>query len=572
MTVDSLPGPKPTSFEPCGWINPVDQQECAERGDHFCVPRADHVCGFFEDLLMHTKGTQYRKRFLLREWQSEEILRPIFGKVRWSEEHQAYVRSTRTAYIEMGRKNGKSQILAGIMLYLLFADGEHSAEIISVAKDREQASAVFNVASQMVLLQPILSRAAKVIPSTKRIVNKRTNGVYMVKAADGGRLLGGNPSGVAADEILAWPKESGTEVWNALRSGMGSMDRKQPLMVAATTAPAADESFGADVHRRMVRVVENPDMEPHTFAWIKNLPLDANIWDETNWHIPNPALGDFLSLEEMRGMAIEARNDPVAELSFRRFQLNQTLGSEVHWMPMHLWDACEGVVHRDAEATLDAFAGKDCWLGVDLAGRQDLTSIAYWFPDEDNGDMLWRHWMPREAYERLNRQNNGKLAEFVKGGWLTLTEGNVLDFNAVYDAVESDSQRFTVLGIDADRWSSDPVLQEIGDRVYINPDDVMAYSNDFAHMSDSMHRLFEMVVERKFRHHGNPLARWCFDCCEARLHASDPDLIMPAKVKREQSTNRIDSVPAAIMALKGWWERGRDVDSVYNNNDLLIIG
>lgn len=571
----NVPGPKRTSFELCGWVNPVDQRECAERGDHFCVPRADHVCGFFEDLLMHTKGTQFRKRFLLRDWQSEEILRPLFGRVVWSEEHQGYVRRYRIAYIEMARKNGKSQILAGIMLYLLFADGEHSAELISVAKDREQASAVFNVASQMVLLQPVLSKAAKVIPSTKRIVKPGSNSVYMVKAADGGRLLGGNPSGVAADEILAWPTPSGAEVWNALRSGMGSLDRQQPLMVAATTAPAADESFGADLHRRMVRIVEDPDREPHVFAWIKNLPLDADIYDERNWDIPNPALGDFLSVEEMRLMALEAKNDPVAELAFRRFQMNQTLGSEVHWMPMHLWDEAEGTVYGTAQAAMDAFAGRDCWMGIDLAGRQDLTSICYLFPDGEECDIVWRHWLPREAYERLNRANDGKLAQWIKDGWLSVTEGNVLDLTSatspVYQAIETDAARYTFLGIDADRWSSDGVLQEIGYRVYVNDDDIMAYTNDFTHMSPGMHRLFELVIEKKLRHHGNPLARWCFDCCEAKLHTTDPDLIMPAKIKRDVSNNRIDAVASSIMAVNAWWTRGREVDSVYNQTEILIV-
>jgi phage terminase large subunit-like protein len=552
---------------PCG--RTLDGAACAEVGDHFCVPRADHVCKFFEELLVHTKGKHYRHRFLLRDWQ-REILRPLFGQVVWSLEHEAYVRQYRIAYIEMARKNGKSQILAGIMLYLLFADGEYSAEIYGVAKDREQASAVFNVASQMVLLEPLLSQQAKPISSTKRIVRASTNGVYAVKAADAGRILGLNPSGVAADEILAWPKR---EVWDAFRSGMGSSDRMQPLMAAATTAPADDESFGADMHREMVRVAEDPSRAPHVFTWIKNLPLDADIYDERNWHIPNPALGDFLSLEEMRRMAVEARNDPVAELSFRRFQLNQTLSSEVHWMPMHLWDACAGTYHGDSEATMNAFAGRECWMGVDLAGRLDLTSICYLFGSDDgeSADAVWRHWMPREAYERLNRANDGKLAEYAADGWLEITEGNILDFHAVYEAIEADSRRFTILGIDADRWSMDPVLQEIGERVYVNPDEIMAYNNDFNHMSGSMHRLFELVKEQRFRHHGNPLARWCFDCCEARLHTSDPDLIMPAKVKRDLSNNRIDAVPAAIMALKAWWERGREVYSVYQNDDLLVL-
>lgn len=578
MTGAGGPAQLGSSAEPCGRIN-YDKYdvatECHEVGDHFCIPRADHVCMFFEELLVHTKGTQYRKKFELRDWQRDEILRPLFGRVVWSEEHKTYTRRYRIGYIEMARKNGKSQILAGIMLYLLFADGEHSAELISVAKDREQASAVFDVASQMVLLEPDLSLGAKVIPSTKRIVRPESNSVYKVKAADGGRLLGGNPSGVAADEILAWPTPSGAEVWNALRSGMGSMDRLQPLMVAATTAPAADESFGADLHRRMVRVVENPESEPHVFAWIKNLPLDANIYDERNWHIPNPALGDFLSLEEMRRMALEAQNDPVAELSFRRFQLNQTLGSEVHWMPMHLWDECEGTLYGNAQQTLDAFAGRECWMGIDLAARQDLCSICYLFPNGEECDIVWRHWLPREAYERLNKAHSGKLTPWVKDGWLEVTEGNVLDLKSetspVFKAVDADAERFTVLGIDADRWSSDGPLQEIGYRTYIADDDIMAYQNDFLHMSDPMKRLFELVVDKKVRHHGNPVARWCFDCCEAKLHTSDPDLIMPAKIKRDVSSNRIDAVPSAIMAVNAWWTRGREVYSVYENNRILII-
>jgi phage terminase large subunit-like protein len=238
---------------------------------------------------------------------------------------------------------------------------------------------------------------------------------------------------------------------------------------------------------------------------------------------------------------------------------------------MHLWDESEGIVFGDADVTLEHFAGRDCWMGLDLAGRQDLTSICYLFPSEDESvDVVWRHWMPRAGFDRLDKANNGKLTQWAKQGWLHVTDGDVLDFQSVYDTIAADSQRFTVLGIDADKWSSDPVLQEIGDRTYI--EDVMAYQNDFGHMSDGMHRIFELVTEKKFRHHGNPLARWCFDCCEARLHTSDPDQIMPNKIKRDLSSNRIDAVASGIMAVNAWWTRGRDVESIYNNSDLLIIG
>lgn len=540
--------------------------ECAEVGDHFCVPRADHVVQFFEELLVHTKGKHARKRFLLRKWQSEEILRPIFGRVVWSDEHQAYVRQYRIAYVEMARKNGKSQLLAGIMLYLLFGDGEYSAELFGVAKDRRQASLVFDVAAQMVLLSPVLSRAARVIHSTKRIVRADTNSVYQVIASDAASALGSNPSGVAADEILAWPK---SDMWDALRSGMGSMDRIQPLMVAATTAPADDSSFGADLHNEMQRVVDDPNRAPHVFAWIRNLPREADIFDESNWYVPNPALGDFLSLDEMRKMSVEAQNDPARELSFRRYQLNQIIGSTIQWMPMHVWDATTSTTFRDAASTMDAFAGRECWFGLDLAARQDLTALCYVFPDGESCDVTWRFWAPETAVKRLDKAHDGMFTRFAQDGWLTVTEGDVLDFQRVYADVESDAQRYVILGGDADRWSSDPVIQEIESRTYVQ--EIFAYGNDFIHLSDGMHRVFEMVTQGKFRHHGNPLARFCFESCDAKVSTADPDLIRPDKPDRTVNAKRIDAVPAAIMAVNAWMTRGADAYCVYNDNDLLVL-
>lgn len=565
------PSDSSPKLPPCGRVHhdaDGNATECVEVGDHFCIPRADHVIQFFEELLVHTKGKHARKRFLLKEWQSEEILRPLFGRVVWSDEHQAYVRRYRIAYIEMARKNGKSQLLAGIMLYLLFGDGEYSGELFGIAKDRRQASLVFDVAAQMVLLSPLLSRAARVIPSTKRIVRADTNSVYQVIASDAASALGSNPSGVAADEILAWPK---SDMWDALRSGMGSMDRMQPLMVAATTAPADDSSFGADLHHEMQRVADDPDRARHVFAWIRNLPRDADIWDETNWYVPNPALGDFLSLAEMRKMAIEARNDPARELSFRRYQLNQIIGSTIQWMPMHQWDSVAGTVYGDAASARDAFAGRECWFGLDLASRQDLTAMCYLFPSEDNEscDVIWRMWAPQAAVKKLDKAHDGKFSRWAEDGWLTITDGDVLDFSRVFADIDSDAQRYMILGGDADRYSMDPVIQEIESRTYL--DKIFSYTNDFVHMTTGMKQVFELVIEGKFRHHGNPLARFCFESCDARMSVADPDLIRPDKIDRATNPKRIDAVPASIMAVNAWTTRGSDSYSVYENESLLIL-
>jgi len=282
---------------PCGRM--LDGLECAEVGDHHCAPRADHVVKFIEELLVHTIGSYARKKFILAEWQRDEIVRPLFGRVVWSHEHEQYKRQYETAWIEISRKQGKTELLAALMLYILLAEGEYSAELYSVAKDIKQARRCFDVAAQMVRLNPVLSKRCKIVSSAKRIVKIDSSSVYAVIAADAGAALGSNPSAVAADEILAW-SANGQELWDALATGQGSMARVQPLIIAATTAGSDSESFGGVKHAEMAKVAEDPDSAPDVFVYMRNTPRDADPFDEKNWYYANPALGDFLSLEKMR--------------------------------------------------------------------------------------------------------------------------------------------------------------------------------------------------------------------------------------------------------------------------------
>lgn len=555
-------------MEPCGFT--LYGESCQEVGNHFCENRAKHAEEFIRAFLVHTKGKYARKQFQLREWQRDDIIYPIFGTTEWSEEHECYRRQYRIAWIEMARKNGKSEILAAIMLYIFFCDGEYSAELFSVATDRKQAALIFDVAKQMILLNPKLATKCKVVDSTKRIVKRDSNSVYQVIANDAASALGSNPSAVAADEILAWPNG---DMWNAVRTGMGSMARLQPLLIAATTAGNDTESFGGREHKEMEKIRDDPSRAPHVFVYMRNTPMDADPFDESNWAHANPALGDFLSLSAMREMALEAKNNPAKLNAYRQFQMNQWTTSSIAWMPMHLFDAegNRGTLYDTNQKLFKSLEGRVAWFGLDLAARQDLTSICYCLPADDGSvDMLWRHYAPEAAVEKLDRLHDGRFSyEFEANGWLTVTEGEVLDFEKVYADVEADAKRFQILGGDADKWSSDPVIQEIERRTYCR--DTFAYTNDFRNMSDGMHRIFELVTLGKFRHHGNPLARFCFNNCEARVAKYDPDLIRPDKPDRQAAAKRIDAVPASIMAVNAWFTRGGEVDSIYNNTEVLAL-
>jgi len=548
----------------CGYT--FDDRECLFTGGHFCAPRADKAQAFFEEILVHTKGLYARKRFMLEDWQRDDIVRPLFGETEWSDEF-GYKRKFEVAWIEIGRKNGKTELLAGIMLYLLVADGEESAEIYGVARDRKQAALAFDVAAQMVKFSPVLSKRLRITEYKKRIFDARTNSFYEVIAADAQSALGSNPSGVGADEILAWPNGG---MWDSMRTGMGSGARRQPLMIASTTAGSDTEGFAGQMHKEMLKVADEPERAPHVFTYIRNTPMDADPFDESFWPHANPALGTFLSWEAMRKQAMEARNNPIAEMGFRQFRLNQWQNSTVRWMKMHLWDESAGVVHANAVDTMNAFAGRECWFGFDLAARKDLCSLCYIFPSHDGSlDAVWRFWCPETAFDQLNRLNGGRFSQFVRDGWLTVTDGDVLDFQQVYADIEADSKRFSILGGDADKWSSDPVIQEIESRTYVR--EIFAYKNDFSHMSDGMHRVYEMTMEKKFRHHGNPLARFCFDSCEARVAPYDPNLIRPDIPDRAIAAKRIDAVPAAVMAVNAWYTRGQTARSIYEDEEILVL-
>lgn len=516
--------------------------ECRCRGDHHCQPRAQRARAFFAELLVHTKGRWARTKFSLAAWQFDEFIAPMFGDVTWSTEWGRYVRRYRVAWLELARKNGKSELLAGIALYLLVADDEEGAEIYGAACDRDQARKVFDVAARMVQLSPVLAARLQVKAHAKRIVDERTASFYEVIAADAAGNLGHNPHGVVFDEILTQPSGA---LWDALRTGMGT--REQPLLVAATTAGNDPTSFAAVQHAEMVRIAEDPERARHVLVVVKNTPMDADPWDEANWTTSNPALGDFLSIQSLRDEALEARNDPTKENSFRQFRLNQWVQQSTRWMPLHLWDACGGLV---VERNL---AGRDCYGGLDLAAVSDLTSLCWFFPATGDAAhvLVWRHFVPEAVVAELDSKTGGQFDVWCREGTVTVTEGEVVDYDAVHAQIANDYATFACRSLGIDRWNSTGTTNWLAQDV---PKlQVQLVGQGFVGMSPPSKELMRLVQSRQLNHGGNPVARWCFDAVEVK---QDPaENIKPIKPDRQRSGKRIDAVVSAVMAIDGWMRR-----------------
>lgn len=496
----------------------------------FSPERADRAQNFIEKICKHTKGRHARSPFLLTDWQRDDIVRPLFGTVRYDEDLAEWVRAYRIAWIEVARKNGKSELLAAIGLLLLVADDEEGAEIYSAARDRDQARKVFDVAERMVELSPILSRRLHINKSSKRISDERTGSYYEVISADAAGNLGHNPHGIIFDEVLTQPSR---ELWDALRTGMGA--RSQPIMVAATTAGNNMTSLAWTEHEYSERVHNDPSLDPARFVYMRNVDKNADWQDERNWYDANPALGDFLNIATLRDEAREAAQSPEGQNAFRQFRLNQWVQQTTRWLDLGAWDAAAGIVDEAA------MRGRRAFGGLDLASSTDIAALCWTFPDDEGGyDAVWRFWIPADRLADLDRRTGGNAARWVREGWLTTTEGDVIDYRAILDRIDKDAQAFDVQEIAYDRWGMTQLSQDLQDAGMT----VVPFGQGFASMSPPTKEWERLVLTGDYRHGGNPVMRWMADNITIRR-----DPAGNIKIDKAKSSEKVDGCVAAVMAL-----------------------
>ncbi len=496
----------------------------------FSVDRADRAQAFFERILVHTKGRRWaRQPFILADWQRDEIIRPLFGTVRWDADAGEWVRQYRVAWLELARKNGKSEMLAAIALLLICADDEEGAEVYGAAKDREQAGAVFEVAKRMVELSPILSRRLKIYAANKRIVDAKTSSFYRVIAADATGNLGQNPHGIIFDEILT---QKNRELWDALRTGVGT--RTQPLMIGATTAGNDLKSFAYEEHEYCEKVARDPKLDPVRFVYMRNTPMDADWRDEATWTHANPGLGDFLSIEALRDEAREAELSPPKQNVFRQFRLNQWVRQENRWMDMGLWDQTAGMVNPE---TLHR---KKCRGGLDLGELDGIAAYVLDFVDKDGGhDVLWRFFCPEALIPDLDKQTSGRASVWIREGFMVKTAGDTCDYEKIRASVNADAKLFDLQDIAVHNRTGLQLAQNLeSDGV-----DVVPVSSG-ARLAPATQELMRLVANQTYRHGGHPVARWMMDGVGTKKESDGSEFMMKGR-----SSGMITGPMAAAMAL-----------------------
>ena len=510
---------------------------------------ADFAVNFIE-CLCHTKGTWAGKPFLLLDWQ-EQIIRDLFGIVK----PNGY-RQFNTAYIEIPKKNGKSELAAAVALLLCCGDGEQRAEIYGCAADRGQATIVFDVAADMVRMCPALNKRCKILASQKRIIYTPTNSFYQVLSAEAYSKHGFNIHGVVFDELHTQPNR---KLFDVMTKGSGDA-RMQPLYFLITTAGTDTNSICYETHQKAVDILEGRKIDPTFYPVIYGAGQEEDWTDPKVWKKANPSLGETIGMDKVKAACDSARQNPSEENSFRQLRLNQWVKQAVRWMPMEKWDACAFPVNPEE------LEGRICYGGLDLSSTSDLTAFVLVFPPEDAEEpyyILPYFWLPEETLPvRVNR-DHVPYDVWERQGYIQTTEGNVVHYGYIEKYIERLGEKYNIREIAFDRWGAVQMVQNLEGMGFT----VVPMGQGFASMSPPTKELMKLTLEKKLAHGGHPVLRWNMDNIFIR---TDP--AGNIKADKAKSTEKIDGAVATIMALDRAIRCGNDTsESVYDSRGLLIF-
>lgn len=529
------------------------------KGAVFDPEAVDRVVAAFK-VLRHTQGRWAGQPLIPDPWQIAYALAPVFGWLRWEESVQKYVRVVREFYLDVPRKNGKSTLAGGIALYLTGADNEPGAQVIAAASTRDQAGFVFAPVKSLVEKSPALR--GRFLPRTGIILHPKSGSQFKAISSVSDAQHGANVHGAIVDELHV---HKTPDLVETLETGTGSRD--QPLVVIITTA---DDGKPNTIYARKRRYVEQLArgvfQDPATFGVVFGLPDNADPLRPSNWAKANPGYPISPTHPYLEGAAKKARNSPAELNAFKRLHVGMRTKQTTSFILLRDWDRNAGKPIREQD-----YYGRVAYGGLDLGSVSDLTALCWLFPfqgDEGPGyDAIWRFWTPEDNLADLNKRTADSASVWAREGWLTLTPGNVTDYDYIKTAILEDTVNFKAESVGIDFWNSTHLASQLQE------EDVplVEVRQGYRTMSPALKELQRLVLmgskEKKprIRHGANPVMRWMID--NLAVEMNEPGDVKPSK---RNSGDKIDGVSALLNAITESVNTD-DSTSAYSGGSTLII-
>lgn len=531
-----------------------------ERGLRFDPAKADHALEFFDYLCLF-EGQFAGERFLLCPWQAF-IVGSLFGWVKANG-----FRRFRTAYIEIGKGNGKTPMAAAIGLYGIVADDEASAEVYSAATTAAQAGIAFRDAKRMVEASPRLAQAIEVLEHN--LACPMTGSYMRVVSSEAKSLDGKRPHIVLTDELH---EHSSNQVVAKMTAGFKM--RRQPLNFEITNSGFDRATVCWEHHQHSVAVLEGRVTDDAWFAYVCALDKDDDWRDEAVWRKANPNLGVSIDQEYLREEVRKATNLPSEQNLVKRLNFCIWTEQATRWLDMDVWDACAGPVPWQRMA--EHCRGRRCVGGLDLANTTDLAALVLVFADdsgdETSYDILPYAWCPEEAVRERSRKAGVSYEVWARDGALIATPGNVIDYKSILKTLEAAVAAYRFADLGYDRWGSTKLVQDL-EEVGFDADPkardrrLTPLGQGFATLSAPTKELEVLVKSGRIRHGGHPVLRWAVGNLVVEQDAAGN-----LKPTKDKSSEKIDPAVALINAMqRALADDGEGEYSVYQAKELLVL-
>jgi phage terminase large subunit-like protein len=480
--------------------------------------RSDRIIRFCEKYLVTPEGSHVGEPIRLRNWQ-KDIIRTIYDT------------PTRQAIVSMGRKNGKTSLIAMLVLaHVIGPEAERNAQIFSSAQSREQAAIVFGLAAKMVRMSNELCDPNMVVvrDSAKELFSPLTGVRYKALSAEASTAYGFSPALVIHDE-LGQVRGPTSDLYDALETAMGAHTRPLSIVIS-TQAPTA-----GDLLSQLIDLAKTGASDT-TKLVLFTAPEDARLDDPATWHQANPALSDFLSIDEIAKAAEKAVRMPSFESAFRNLHLNQRVSALSQLFSLSVWEA------NGDEPDLEAFTGP-VYGGLDLSARQDLTALVLVAEGPPGHWNVWPHfWTPAETLRDRAQRDKAPYDVWARQGLLTAVPGVTIDYGFVAARLREIRRRCAIRAIKFDRWRGDELkaaLNAIGVQVPLED-----FGQGYRDMAPALDALETVALQHRLRHGMHPVLTMC---AANAIVTTDP--AGNRKFEKAKSTGRIDGMTALAMAI-----------------------
>ena len=499
------------------------------------LTRGERVIAFIGRYCLVPSGAHVGKPIKLEPFQRKFILAVYDNKT-----------GTKRAYLSIGRKNGKTALIACILLaHLVGPEAKRNAQIVSGALSREQAAIVYDLASKMVAQSPELREIIREVPSSKKLIGIPLNTEYRAISAEGKTAHGLSPILAILDE-LGQVRGPQSDFVDAITTSQGAHDSPM-LMVISTQAPNDGDllSIWLDdaANSKDKRIVS------HVYEGAK----DCDLTDKDAWKAANPALGKFRSLADVKEQAERAARMPSFEPTFRNLVLNQRVEMMAPFISRGVWIA------NSLPAEDDVFYTEPVYVGLDLSAKTDLTAMVM-MAYRERWHVKAYFWTPAKGLADRAKRDRAPYTVWEQQGFIRAIPGASIDYESVARDIADVLVDCDVQSVAFDRWRFDLLKKEFDELSLDLP--LVPFGQGFKDMAPAIDRLEELLLNEQISHGANPVLTMCMD--NARV---EQDAAGNRKLNKAKATGRIDGAVALCMAtgVMHMQEATENIDSfIYN--------